>query len=138
MQLALERKTRLKAQRSRDRNNRAILEYKIDNEVQDRKTESKSESKESLDSADIGEHTTLGSNNALLGQCTMEQLKVWLLEQSFGRSLWIGRVGDNDIEAVLVILKKLESVSNVDLNLGVLVTDGHAGEVLLGETDNGL
>jgi hypothetical protein len=88
--------------------------------------------------ADIGEHTTLGSNNALLGQGTMEQLEVWLLEQSFGRSIRIRRVGDNDIEAVLVILEELESISNVNLNLGVLVADGHAGEVLLGETDNSL
>lgn len=80
----------------------------------------------------------MGSNNALFSQGTMEQLKVWLLEQSLGGSLWIRRIGDNNIEAVLVILEKLKPISNVDLDLGVLVADGHAGQVLLGETDNSL
>jgi hypothetical protein len=67
-----------------------------------------------------------------------QKLEVWLLEERLGRSLWVGRVGDDDIELILVVVEELESITNVDLDLWVLVADGHAWEVLLGETDDGL
>jgi len=80
----------------------------------------------------------LCGNNATFLQSTEEQLKVWLLEQALGRSLWVRGVGYDDIELVLVVVQKLESISNVDLDLGVLVADCHSWEVLLGEADDGL
>lgn len=80
----------------------------------------------------------MGSNDTSFLESSEEQLEVWLLEQALGRSLWVGRVGDNDIELVLVIVQELESISNVDLDLGVLVADGHSWEVFLGKTDDGL
>ena len=88
--------------------------------------------------ADNGEPTTLSRDDTTLLKSTKEELEVWLLEQSLGWTLWVGRVGDDDIELVLVVVEELESISNVDLDLWVLVADGHSWEKLLGETDNGL
>lgn len=68
----------------------------------------------------------------------MEQLEVWLLEQALGWAFWVGRVSDDNVELVLVVVQKLEPVANVSLDLGVVEANGHAGEVLLGETDNSL
>ena len=77
-------------------------------------------------------------DNATLLESSEEQLKVWLLEQALCRALWVRRVGNDDVEFVLVVLQELEAVSDVDLDLGVLETNGHAWEVFLGETDDGL
>ena len=87
---------------------------------------------------DIGEHTTLGSNNPAFLKGTKEQLKVGFLEQALGRPLRIRRVGDDDIKAVLVVFQELEAIANVNLDLGVLVANGHSGEVFLGETNDSL
>jgi hypothetical protein len=87
---------------------------------------------------DVGEHTTLGSDNPTLLECTEEELEVGLLEQALSRALRVRRVSDDDIKAVLVILEELEAIADVDLDLGVLVADGHVGQVFLGETDNSL
>jgi hypothetical protein len=70
---------------------------------------------------DIGERTTLCGNNATLSESSKEQLKVWLLEQALCWSLWIRRIGDDHIELVLVVVQEFEAVSDVDLDLGVLV-----------------
>jgi hypothetical protein len=80
----------------------------------------------------------LGSNDTSLLKGAEKQLKVRLLEQAFGWSLWVGRVGDDDIEFVLVVIQEFESVPNVNLDFWVLVADGHTGEVFLGETNNSL
>ena len=87
---------------------------------------------------DIGEHTTLGGDNAAFSESSKEQLEVGLLEQALGRAFWVGRVGDDDIKAVLKVLQELEAISNVDLDLGVLVANGHSWEIFLGETDDSL
>jgi hypothetical protein len=87
---------------------------------------------------DIGEHTTLGSDNSTLLECTEEELEVGLLEQALSGAFRVRRVSDDDIKAVLVILEELEAIADVDLDLGVLVADGHVGQVFLGETDNSL
>lgn len=50
----------------------------------------------------------------------------------------IGRVSDDDIEAVDLVLEESESVSDVDLDLGVLESSSHRGQVLLGNADNSL
>jgi len=71
-------------------------------------------------------------------QSIVQKLEVGLLEQALGGTLGVRGVGDDDIKAVLVVVQELEAIANVDLALGVLVTLGHLGQVLLGETDNGL
>lgn len=68
----------------------------------------------------------------------MEQLEVRLLEQALSRALRVRRVGDDDVEGVLVVVQELEAVADVDLDLGVVVTRSHAGEVLLGEANDSL
>ncbi len=68
----------------------------------------------------------------------MEELEVGLLEEGLGGALRVGGVGDDDIESVLVVVEELEAVADVDLGLGVLKANGHAGEVLLGEADDSL
>jgi hypothetical protein len=80
----------------------------------------------------------LCGNNATLLERSEEQLKIWLLEQALRWALWIGRIGNDNIELVLVVIEELEAVSNVNLDLGVLIRDGHAREVFLGETNDGL
>lgn len=85
-----------------------------------------------------GERTTLCRDDTTLLEGAEEELEVWLLEERLGWSLWVGGVGDDDIELVLVVVEELESVADVDLDLRVLVADGHAREVLLGETDDSL
>jgi hypothetical protein len=87
---------------------------------------------------DKEERTTLCSNNSPVLEGTEQQFEVWLLEQALCWSLWVGRIGDDNIKLILVIIQELESISNVSLDLWVLVTDCHAGKVFLGETDHGL
>ena len=68
----------------------------------------------------------------------MKQLEVGLLEQALGRALGVGRVGDDDVKGVLVVLEELEAVADVDLDLGVREAGSHAGQVLLGQADDSL
>lgn len=80
----------------------------------------------------------MGRNNTTLAESTAEQLEVWLLEESLGGALWVAGVGDDDIELVLLVLEELEAVANDSLSLGVVEANGHAGEILLGQTNDGL
>jgi hypothetical protein len=82
--------------------------------------------------------TTLGSDHSSFAQSSVQQLKVGLLEQRLGGAFRVGTVGDDHIELVLVVSQKLEAVANVDLDVGVLETNAHAGEVFLGDTDDSL
>lgn len=84
------------------------------------------------------QRTTLGGDDTAIAEGTSQKLKVGLLEQTLGRTLRVRRVGDNHVELVLLGLEELEAIANVGLDLRVLVADGHAGEVLLGEADDGL
>lgn len=84
------------------------------------------------------ERTTLGSDDASLSQGVVKKLEVRLLKQALGGALRVRRVGNDDIEGVLVVVEELETVANVHLNFGVLETLGHAGQVLLREADHGL
>lgn len=68
----------------------------------------------------------------------MEELEVGLLEQALGRTIGVRRVGDDDIEGVLVLVEELEAVTNVNGALGVSETLGHTGQVLLGKAGDGL
>jgi hypothetical protein len=87
---------------------------------------------------DKGERTTLCSNNSAVLEGTEQQFEVWLLEQALCWSLWVGRIGDDNIKLILVIIQEFESISNMSFDFWVLVTDCHPGKVLLGETDHGL
>ena len=79
--------------------------------------------------SDIGERTTLCGNNSALLESTEQKFEVWLLEQALGWSLWIRRVGDDDIKLVLVVIEELETISNVNLCLWVLESDSHSWKV---------
>ena len=68
----------------------------------------------------------------------MQQLKIRLLEQRLRGSLWVGAVGDDDVELVLLVREELEAIANVRLDGWMLETDGHAGEVFLRDADDGL
>lgn len=82
--------------------------------------------------------TTLSGDDAAVPQGVVQKLEVRLLEEALGRALRVGRIGDDDVEGVLIVLEELEAIANVYLGFGVLEADGHAREVLLGETDDGL
>ena len=49
-----------------------------------------------------------------------QKLKVGLLEERLSRTLGVGRVGDDDVELVLVAFQELEAVADVDGSLGAL------------------
>lgn len=68
----------------------------------------------------------------------MKQLEVGLLEERLGRTLGVGRIRDDDVEGVLVVVEELEAVADVDLDLGVVEASRHVRKVLLGEADDGL
>jgi len=80
----------------------------------------------------------LSSNDSAFLQSTKEKLKVGLLEQALSWSLWVGGVSDDDIKFILIVIQELEAISDVDLDLWVLIADGHSWEVLLGETNDSL
>lgn len=80
----------------------------------------------------------MGGDDTAFAQRIVEKLKVGLLEESLGGTFGVGGIGDDNIKLVLVILEELEAVANVLLGLGVLEADAHTGQVLLGDTDDGL
>jgi len=80
----------------------------------------------------------LCGNNATFLESSKEKFKVWLLKQALGWSLWVRRIGNDDIELILVVIKKFEAIPNMDLDLWVLVADGHSWKIFLGQADNSL
>ena len=80
----------------------------------------------------------MSSNNTALAQGIVQKLEVGLLEKSLGGTLGVGGVSDDNIELVLVVLEELETITNVGGGVGVLEANGHARQVLLGETDDSL
>lgn len=82
--------------------------------------------------------TTLCGNDTALSESIMKKLEIRLLEQALCWALWVGAVGDDDIELALLLCKEFEAIANVGLDLGVLITDSHAGKVLLTETNDSL
>lgn len=80
----------------------------------------------------------MGSDDTAGAQGVVQELEVGLLEQGLGGAVGVRRVGDDHVEGVLVLVEELEAVADVHLDLGVVEALGHAGEVLLGEADDGL
>lgn len=56
----------------------------------------------------------------------MQQLKVWLLEQTFRRTLRIATVRNDDVELVLLVRQELEPVAYVCGDVWVLEAQAHA------------
>jgi hypothetical protein len=80
----------------------------------------------------------LGSDDTSLAKGRLQQLEVGLLEEALSGSLGVRAVSDDNIELVLAVLEELEAVTNVGVGVGVLEANGHAGQVLLGNTDDSL
>lgn len=82
--------------------------------------------------------TTLRGNDTTFAEGAMEQFKVCLLEKGLSRTFRVAGVGDDDVKLALLVLEELEAVANDGGSLRVFEANGHAREVLLGETDDGL
>ena len=80
----------------------------------------------------------MGSDNTSITKRITQELKVGLLEEGLGGALWIGTVGDDDIEFILAVSQELEAITHVDLDVGMLETNAHAGEVFFGNADDSL
>jgi hypothetical protein len=80
----------------------------------------------------------LRGNDTTFSQCCEQQLKVWLLEERFGWTFGVRRVGDDHVEVFLVFLEELEAIAHVDSNIGSLEADSHLGKVPLREANHGL
>lgn len=80
----------------------------------------------------------MGGNDTAFAEGVVEKLEVRLLEQALGRAFGVGRVGNDDVKGVLVVVEELEAIANVDGGLGVSEADCHVGEVLLGDAGDGL
>jgi hypothetical protein len=80
----------------------------------------------------------LSGNDATFAERAIEELEVSLLEEGLGGAFRIAGVGDDDVKFALLVLEELEAIANNGRSLGVLEADRHAGEVLLGETDDSL
>jgi hypothetical protein len=83
-------------------------------------------------------HTTLGRNDTAFAEGIVKKLEVRLLEESLGRTIGVGGVGNDDVERVLVLIEELEAVSNMNGALFVSQTLSHARKVLLRQTNDGL
>lgn len=83
------------------------------------------------------ERTTLGSNDTTLFQGSVEKLKIRFLEQRLCWTFGVTAVGDDDVEFVFAVGQKLETVADKGLDGRVLVANGHSGQVLLADTDDG-
>ncbi len=81
--------------------------------------------------------TTLRRDYASFPQCPEQQLEVRFLEQTLRRTLRITRIRNYDIEFVLLVRQKFKAIANVHRDVGVLETNRHARQILLGEPDNG-
>ena len=82
--------------------------------------------------------TTLRGDNTPIPQRIPQQLKVRLLEKTLRRALRVRAIGDNNIKLILAVLQELKPITNVDTNVRVLEANAHAGQVFLGDADDGL
>lgn len=74
----------------------------------------------------------MSGDDATWPKGVMEELEVGFLEEALGGAIRVGRVGDDDVEGVLVLVEELEAVTDVDFDLGVVESGRHAGQELLG------
>jgi hypothetical protein len=101
--------------------------------------ESAAESLDFLDKRKMEPHAfTLGGDDTIVGKSVLHELKETLLEKRLGRTNGVRGVSDDHIKGVDLVLQVRESVTNVNVDLGVLETNGHVGQVFFGNTGNGL
>lgn len=81
---------------------------------------------------------TLGGEDTLLGKSVLQELEKVRTKERFSRTIGVGGVSDDNVVLVGLVLQELETIANVDLDLGVLKANGHVGEVLFGDTGNSL
>jgi len=81
---------------------------------------------------------TLRGDHTTIPQGVMEELEVWLLEKSFGRTFGVTGIGDDDVEFVLAIGEVLEAIRNMNLDLVVVEAGSHPRKEFLRETDDTL
>lgn len=77
----------------------------------------------------------LRSEDAVLSERLLDVGEVGLIEELGRWACGVGGIGDDHVELVLVLLDELETVTNVDLNAGVLISDRRVGQVLLSSVD---
>jgi hypothetical protein len=80
----------------------------------------------------------LSGDHTAVTKGVVEELEVWFLEKTFSWPFWIGRVRDDNIERVLVVLKEFKTISDVYFDSRVLESDSHGGQVFLRKTNDGL
>lgn len=73
----------------------------------------------------------MGSDNTSLSKSTEEQLEVRFLEQTFGWAFWVGRICDDYIELILIVVQEFEAIADMGSHLRVLKTNRHSREILL-------
>lgn len=84
------------------------------------------------------EALSLGRDASSGSKCVVQKLEVWLLEERFGWSNWVRRIGDDHIIGCSIIRQELEAISDVDANTGRVKQLGHVRQVLLGDFDHSL
>jgi hypothetical protein len=84
------------------------------------------------------EALSLGGERSSLLESLLHESEVGSLEERSGGPNRIGGVGDNNVEGVLNGGEVLESVGDVDGDLGVGENVGHSGEVDLGDSGDSL
>lgn len=80
---------------------------------------------------------TLSREDTLFGKSVLQKLEEIRTKERFSGTIGIRGISDNNIVLVDLILQELETITDVDLDLGVFETNGHVGKVLLGDTRNG-
>ena len=80
---------------------------------------------------------SLGGDGSTSLERLLEELEVGLLEEGGGGSNGIRRIGNDNVEFSLLVLKELESISNVNGYSRIGEGGGHVREVELGHSGNG-
>lgn len=80
----------------------------------------------------------LSSEDTVLSEGLLDEGEVSLIEEGGGRSSGVRRVGDDNVELVLVLLDELETITDVDGDALILVSDGGVGEELAGGINDDL
>lgn len=80
----------------------------------------------------------LGRNVSSRRESIVEELEVGLLEERLCRADGVRGVSDNHIVGGLIIGEELEAIPNEDSHTRVAEKARHVGEVLLGDTNDGL
>jgi hypothetical protein len=75
---------------------------------------------------------SLGRNVTVFLESFLQKLEIRLLEEGFGGTDWVGRVGDDNIKLVLSVLKELEAVANVNSHSRIVEAGRHVRQKLLG------